>query len=132
MISAFHMQVLFQNVMYYGIFIKRISTRASRVAQRSMALHLSARGVTTDLGLIPGCVTTGRDRESHKAEHNCPASSRLGESLAGGALVVSSRSGRPGRLTLGVSCTVFPAAGFRVKRAGVKKRGLAGHVSEDA
>ena len=25
------------------------------------ALHLSARGVTTDPGSIPGCITTGRD-----------------------------------------------------------------------
>ena len=29
----------------------------SRVAQRSKALHLSARGVTTDPGSIPGCIT---------------------------------------------------------------------------
>ena len=41
--------------------------QGSRVAQRSKALHLSARGVTTDPGLIPGCITTGRDWESHRA-----------------------------------------------------------------
>ena len=35
--------------------------QGSRVAQRSKALHLSARGVTTDPGLIPGGITTGRD-----------------------------------------------------------------------
>ena len=27
----------------------------------SKALHLSARGVITDPGLIPGCITTGHD-----------------------------------------------------------------------
>jgi hypothetical protein len=37
----------------------------SRVAQWSKALHLSARGVTTDPGSIPGCITTGCDWESH-------------------------------------------------------------------
>ena len=42
----------------------------SRVAQRAKALHLSARGVTTDPGLIPGCITTGYDWESHWAVHN--------------------------------------------------------------
>jgi hypothetical protein len=39
--------------------------------QRSKALHLGARGVTTDPGLIPGCITTGHDGESHRA-HNWP------------------------------------------------------------
>uniref|UniRef100_A0A8C7KZT5 Mitogen-activated protein kinase kinase kinase 1 n=1 Tax=Oncorhynchus kisutch TaxID=8019 RepID=A0A8C7KZT5_ONCKI len=33
----------------------------------SKALHLSARGVTTDPGSIPGCITTSRDWESHRA-----------------------------------------------------------------
>ena len=37
----------------------------SRVAQWSKALHLSARGNTTDPGLIPGCTTTGRDWVVH-------------------------------------------------------------------
>jgi hypothetical protein len=48
--------------------------------------------------------------------------------------------GGPGACTLTsvLSLMVFPpavhigAAGFRGKRAGVKKRSLAGHVSEDA
>ena len=31
----------------------------SWVAQRSKALHLSTRGISTDPGLIPGCITTG-------------------------------------------------------------------------
>ena len=44
-----------------------------RVAQRSKALHFSARGVTTDPGLIPCCITTGRDRESHRTAHNWPS-----------------------------------------------------------
>jgi hypothetical protein len=46
--------------------------RAFRVAQRSKALHQSTSGVTTDLGSIQGCITTGCDRESHRAAHNWP------------------------------------------------------------
>ena len=37
------------------------------------ALHRSAWGVTTDLGLISGCVTAGRDRETHEAAYNLPS-----------------------------------------------------------
>ena len=47
------------------------------MAQRSKALHSSVRGVTTDPGSFPGC-----------GKGKCtigPASSRLGEGLAGGA-----------------------------------------------
>ena len=32
------------------------------------ALHLSARGITTVPGLNPGCITSGRDWESHRAQ----------------------------------------------------------------
>ena len=39
----------------------------SRVVQRSQALYLSTRGVTTDPGSIPGCITTGHDWESYRA-----------------------------------------------------------------
>jgi hypothetical protein len=53
------------------------------VAQRSKALHLSARGVTKNPGLILGCITTDCDWESHRAVHNWPAWSGLGEGLAG-------------------------------------------------
>ena len=35
---------------------------------------ISVLGVTTDLGSIPGCITTGHDWESHRVAHNCPAS----------------------------------------------------------
>jgi hypothetical protein len=35
----------------------------SRVTPRSKALHLSARSVTTDPGLTPGCITTSSDWE---------------------------------------------------------------------
>ncbi|CDQ89117.1 unnamed protein product [Oncorhynchus mykiss] len=38
-------------------------SRCSRVVQRSKALHISARGVTADPGLFPGCITTGRNWE---------------------------------------------------------------------
>jgi hypothetical protein len=37
------------------------------VAQRSKALHLSARCITAVPGLNPGCITSGRDWESHRA-----------------------------------------------------------------
>ena len=49
----------------------------SRVAQQSNALHLSARGITTDPGSIPGFITTGRDWESHRAAHNWPSKVRV-------------------------------------------------------
>ena len=49
----------------------------SRVVQWSKALHLSARGITTDPGSIPGCITTGRDWshrvQSHRVAHNWPS-----------------------------------------------------------
>ena len=45
-----------------------LKSALDRVAQWSKALHLSVRGVTTDPGTIPGCITTGR--ESHRAEQN--------------------------------------------------------------
>ena len=48
-----------------------------RVAQRSKVLHLSARGITTDPGLIPGCITTGRGRETHSVVHNWPSIVRV-------------------------------------------------------
>ena len=51
--------------------------RGSRVAQLSKALHLSAKGITTDPGLFPGCITTGRDWESHRAVHNWPSIVRV-------------------------------------------------------
>jgi hypothetical protein len=41
--------------------------------QQSKALHLSARGVTTVPGSNPGCITSGRDWESHRAAHNWPS-----------------------------------------------------------
>jgi hypothetical protein len=38
-----------------------LSSLDSRVAQRSKALHLSAKGVTTIPGSNPGCITSVRD-----------------------------------------------------------------------
>ena len=52
---------------------KSCEGQGSRVAQRSKAFLLSARGVTTDSGLIPGCITTGRDWEPHRVAHNWPS-----------------------------------------------------------
>jgi hypothetical protein len=49
----------------------------SGVVQRSKALHLRARGITTDPGLIPGCITTGCDWESHRLAHNWPSVVRV-------------------------------------------------------
>ena len=43
---------------------------AVSVAQCSKARHLRARGVTTDPVSIPGCITTVRDWESHRAAHS--------------------------------------------------------------
>ena len=45
----------------------------SQVAQHSKALHFSARGIPTDPDSFPGCITTGRDWESHRAAHNWPS-----------------------------------------------------------
>ena len=47
--------------------------RKTRVVQQYKAMHLSARGVTTVPGLNPGCITSGRDWESHRATHNWPS-----------------------------------------------------------
>ena len=51
--------------------------QGSRVAQPSKALHLSARGVTTVPGLNPGCITSGRDWDSHRTAHNWPSIVRV-------------------------------------------------------
>jgi hypothetical protein len=42
------------------------------------------------LGLSPGSVTAGRDREVHGATHNWPSVFRVREGLAGGDILVSS------------------------------------------
>ena len=49
-----------------------ILDHCSRVPQWSKTLHLSARGVTAVPGLNPGCITSGRDWESHREAHNWP------------------------------------------------------------
>ena len=51
----------------------RLVSMGSRVAQWSKALHLSDRGVTTDPGLISGCITICCDCESHRGVHNWPS-----------------------------------------------------------
>ena len=40
--------------------------------------EISARGVTTVLCLIPGCITSGCDWESHRAAHKWPSVARVG------------------------------------------------------
>ena len=49
----------------------------SRMEQRSKALHLSARGVITVHFSNPGCITSGRDWESHRMAHNWPSVVRV-------------------------------------------------------
>jgi hypothetical protein len=39
----------------------------------SKALHGSAEGIITDLGLIPGCVAAALPAEIHEAAHICPS-----------------------------------------------------------
>ena len=48
------------------------------MAQQSKALNLSAKGSTTYPDSILGCITTDRDRESHRAAHNWPVRDRGG------------------------------------------------------
>ena len=43
-----------------------------KVAQWSKTLHLIARGITAVPGLNTGCITFGRDWESHRAAYNWP------------------------------------------------------------
>ena len=52
--------------------------KGSRLAQRSKPLHLSARGINTVTGSNPGCITSGRDWESHRVVHNWPNVTRVG------------------------------------------------------
>jgi hypothetical protein len=49
-----------------------VKVTSSQVAQWFKALHLGARGVTTDPGSIPGCMTTSCDRKSNREAHNWP------------------------------------------------------------
>jgi hypothetical protein len=58
-------------------YLEHLPNGGSRVAQRSKTLHLHARGITTDPGLIQGCITTGHDRESNRAAHNWPSVIRV-------------------------------------------------------
>jgi hypothetical protein len=83
-----------------------------------------AWGVTTDPGSIPGGVTTGLDWESQRAAHNWLSIIRV-RGAFGGALLGSSRSSDSLRRSMS-ACRRF---GHQLN--GVK-RGLAGHVSEDA
>ena len=59
------------------VFVLSKLNSGFRVAQWFKALHLSARGVTTGHGLISGCITTGRDWESHRAVLNWPSVIRV-------------------------------------------------------
>jgi hypothetical protein len=64
--------------------VRNIGFKASRVAQWSKALYCSARGVTIDPGLIPGCVAAGRRSGRPMRRRTIgPVSSGLGEGLAG-------------------------------------------------
>ena len=109
------------------------------MVQRSKALHRSDRGVTTDPGSISGCITTGRDRESHRAAHNLPSIIRVRGGYGWRGLLGSSCSRdslfRAGCLQAYLGHQVNSVSSYTfgvwVKQAGVKKCGFAGHVSED-
>ena len=47
------------------------------LGSQSKALHLIARGVTTVTGSNPGCITSGRDWEAHRAAYNWPSVVRV-------------------------------------------------------
>ena len=63
------------------------------VVQRSKALHLSARGVTTVPGSNPGCITSDRDWESHRAAAQLaqrrPGGAQLAQRCPGLAVIVN-------------------------------------------
>jgi hypothetical protein len=83
---------------------------ASRVAQWSKALAVPPE----TLGLSPGSVAAGRNREVHGATHNWPSIVWVREGLAGSDILVSSRTsdscGGPGAVQADqvARCTVFP------------------------
>ena len=60
-----------------GKIVNPVHFWGSQVVYWSKALHLSARSVTTDPGLIPDCITTGCDWESHRVAHNWPSIVRV-------------------------------------------------------
>ena len=74
-------------------------------------MHRSARGITTDMGSIPGCVTAGRDWETHEAAHIWPTSSWLEEDLACRDVLVPSRYSdslwRAGHMHAGFGCQLY-------------------------
>ena len=84
------------------------------MAQWSKALQCQTLAVPLEiLGSSPGSVVAGRDRETHGMAHN-PASSELGEGLAGREVLVppctSDSCGSPGAVhaNMVARCTVFP------------------------
>ena len=105
--------------------VKRtVNLWASRVSQQSKALHCSAWGVTTDPGLIPGCMTTGRDWESHRAVHNWPSVVQVRGGCGAQRLLVAGWAPLGWLQSLVEQCFLrhIGATGFWVKQAGVKKR----------
>ena len=58
---------------FTGFHVSIFPIHGLRVAQRSKVLHRSVSAVTTDPGLILGCVAAGRDREIHEEAHNWPS-----------------------------------------------------------
>jgi hypothetical protein len=84
------------------------------MAQWSKALHRSGSCATRDPGSSPGFVAADCDRNTHGGSTVGPASSRLGESLAGRDVFVPSRSsdscGGPGAMHADTvaRCMVYP------------------------
>ncbi|XP_070293119.1 uncharacterized protein KIAA1671 isoform X2 [Salvelinus sp. IW2-2015] len=86
----------------------RAQFRRLTASQLSKALHLSARGVTTDPGSIPGCIKTGRDLESHRTTHNWPIVGRV--FFTGMAAQVEVQTGEVGRTGVGGRLHLSPLA----------------------
>jgi hypothetical protein len=97
------------------------------------------------LGLCPGSVVTGRDREVRGATHNWPSVVRVREGLVGRDVLVSSRSSQPscgglgtvsanqGCQVHGVSSDTLVRLASRLDTRCVKKQySWLGCVSEDA
>jgi hypothetical protein len=54
-----------------------VTLTGEKVTTQHKTLHLSARGLTAVPGSNLGCITSGRDWESHRAAHNWPSVARV-------------------------------------------------------
>ena len=61
----------------YNVLLNKSYNSISHRLTMDYSLHLSTRGVTTDPGSFPDCITTGCDWESFMAAQNCPSLFRI-------------------------------------------------------